>query len=206
MSDYSFISKPYNNPLYSDPGDGDRWLAEDQAAASRINQKANDGNAAVVKDYVLKGENPRISGERVAHIIPPPKGYDAFEGRVCLGPGLVKNGRGNPRICGRQAVLVLKHFVHTAPKPARVPDLEAAMALDAYGGVGTIVATSPSMGHIVPDPNMPPGDGDDFRCFYHGMTDHKEDLHPDDNGGIIPDNSPKPETPVMGLGNLDLTR
>jgi len=129
-----------------------------------------------------------------------------------MGPGLKKNGFGNPKVCGRQAVSVLRTISPEVPEKisleSRAAEMHARFAMQAYGGTNARIPAGggPMVGHQVPDPLAPPGADEDYRCFYHGVTAHKNDLHPDDNGGFIPPVGPEPEKPIFGLEHLDSTR
>jgi hypothetical protein len=203
----SFFKKP--NSIYRDPDNGARWKAEDEAKVKAHFQAQQATVEAQIKDAVSKGINPGIKSEP-GGIIPPPPNYDPYHGKVCLGPGLKRNGFGNAKVCGRQAVAVLQtaHFESEAPK-APSPELtNAALAYMAYGasaGPNPVVAASgPIKGKMIADPGTA-GPGSKFVCGYHSQGLYRDALHPEDNGGKVPE-APGLGKPLMGLSHLDPRR
>jgi hypothetical protein len=184
----------------------------DRDSATDAVRNANAQVNAGIMDAVSRGVPLGISGDSVGQIIPPPPSFDKFHGRVCLGPGLQKNGFGNPKVCGRQAVAVLRTFAAGVPEKLSVDEqaakLNAKVAMQAYAGTNNKIYAGggPSVGHMILDPAGPLGDDEHYVCYFHGQAAHRNHLHPDDNNGIVPDVNPAPEKPVIGLGFLDPVR
>lgn len=205
----SFYHKPQT--LYSDPDNGARWKAEDEASVKAQFEVQQARVNASIKSAVDRGVKPGIEGEP-GHIIPPPPSFDPFHGKVCLAVGVQKNGFGQPKICGRQAIAVLRTFAPDVPEAvsaeARAAELNAMLAMQVYGAGNTRIPVGggPAVGHMVKDPLGPPGADEHFVCYFHGMAAHKDHVHPDDNQGIVPDVTPKPDKPLMGLAHLNSAR
>lgn len=178
----SFFKK--NKTIYDDPTNGERWYQEDLANATEASHKANVKNMEVAKEYFVKGQNPGISSESGKMLKPPP-GYDFFDGKVCQAVGLVKNGFGQAKICGRQATMILQvaQFEPDIPKSPSSELTEDVLSAFAYGGPNPVpAAEGKKKGHMVTDPmaNGRPV------CAYHSMALTRDILHVAD-GGVIPD-------------------
>lgn len=165
-----------------------------------------------IKDAVGRGVPHGISGDSVGQMIPPPPSFDPFHGKVCLAPGVRRNGLGNPKICGRQAVAVLRTFAPSVPErlsdEEQIASLNAKIAMQAYAGTNARIYAGggPSVGSLVPGPNDPFGDDSLYVCAFHVQSAYKSSLHPDDNDGSYPDVTPAREEPLMGLSHLDPAR
>ncbi len=164
---------------------------------------------ASIKAAVSKGVRPGIESAP-AQLIAPPPSSDPFHGRRCLGPGLQKNGFGRPKICGRQAIAVLRTFRPEAPDKRSAEDkaaeLNAQFARQVYGGSNDRIyaGSGQRVGSLLPNPNDPPSGDERWVCFFHGPAGHHDVLHPED-GGKVPE-APKHEVPLMGLEHLDSSR
>jgi hypothetical protein len=206
----SFYKRPTTE--YSDPVNGQRWKAEDTAAVTGHFQTQNAKVNEQIKDAVSRGVPTGIKSEPAQMIAPPP-GRDPLAGKTCIGPGLKRNGFGVPKVCGRQAVAVLRTAHFEGPDGRRIDDyldnVKMALSMSAYGGVSDgqrpIVATGQRVGSLVPDPDLI-GDSERFVCHFHSMSAHREHLHPEDNGGIVPDVTPEAPKPLMGLDKLNRVR
>jgi hypothetical protein len=163
-----------------------------------------------IKDAKGRGIKPGISSE-AGRMVPPPPGYDQFAGKVCSGPGVKRNGFGAAKICGRQATAALQaldpeNFTLDAPRypsPQLTNDALAYMAYGASAGPNPVVAASgPRKGRMVADPGTV-GPNSRFVCHFHSQGLYKDALHPEDNGGIVPE-APKVTggDPVFGLDKL----
>lgn len=193
----SYFKKP--NTIYRDPVNGERWYQEDLANAAEALNVANAKNAEAVKDAKGRGVKPGISSE-TGRIIPPPPGYDPLADKVCQGPGLVKNGFGQSRICARRATAFLQvaHFTPDVPDSPSTELIEASLASYAYGGPNPIPAASGKRkGSMVADPmaNGRPV------CAFHAQSLYRESIHPED-GGTVPEMPKLTGDVVMGLDAL----
>lgn len=174
-----------------------------EAAFEASRQRVEAG----IKDAVSRGIKPGISSEP-GKMIPPPPSFDPFHGKVCLGPGLEKGGFGKPRICGRPAVAVVRTF---HPEDTKSPTLEdqaakvnAALATQTYAGASDKVYAGggPRKGHMIPGESQV-GKDERTACYFHSLAAHREHLHPDDSGGVIPEAKSTRQAPVIGLDALN---
>jgi hypothetical protein len=168
-------------------------------------EASNARNAEAIKAVKGRGVKAGISSE-AGKMVPAPKGYDPLADKVCQGPGLVKNGFGQARICGRQATAFLDvaHFEPDVPRSPSNELTEAALAFMAYGGASHPVpaATGPRKGKMLP-PNGAIGPNSRPVCLFHSQALYRDALHPEDNGGIVPE-APRATggDPVFGLDKL----
>jgi hypothetical protein len=205
----SFFKRPTTE--YSDPVNGQRWKAEDTALVTKHYEAQSAKLNEQIKDAKGRGVKTGISSE-AGKMIPPPPGLDPFHGKKCMGPGKVKGGFGNPRICGRQAVGVLRTFKPDLPDNPSIESQSTAanrrLAMEAYGGgydpsasdfyKARMYADAVPKGGMVPDPL---GSSAVFVCQFHGMAGYKDSLHPDD-GGIVPEAPKLTGDVVFGLDKL----
>jgi hypothetical protein len=179
---------------------GARRRAVDRFMSAQEVRAAVDGQ---IKAAAARGIVPGIS-YAPAELLPPPKGYDIFDGRTCSGAG-----KDRKTVCGRPATAVLRTGRFDAPRMETVADRDASlrreMTLSAYGFNGMQYAGSgPKMGHFVNDPHGPPTDSDTFVCTFHSYAGNQGVPHFDD---VPPVPEPVIPIPSVGsLGDLDLTR
>jgi hypothetical protein len=133
-----------------------------------------------------------------------------------MGPGLVKGGFGKPKICGRQAVGVLRTFKPEVPDNPSIESQAAAanqrLAMNGYGGgydpsasdvyKARMYADPIPQGGMVPNPLGPDAV---FVCYFHGMAGFKDSLLPDD-GGVISQAPKVTGDLVFGLDKLSPNR
>lgn len=184
----SFFKK--NQTLYDDPQNGQRWNAEDLANVTENFHKQNAKNVEAAKDAKDRGVKLGLKSE-AGRMIPPPPGWDLLADRVCSGPGLVKQGFGQPKVCGRQATAFLQvaHFEPDVPKSPSGELTTEVLAYVAYGasaGPNPVpAATGPRKGKMIADPGVV-GPNSKFVCPFHSQALYRNSLHPEDNNGIVP--------------------